>query len=67
MKKLCSFLKMGRAFLREVLFVTDETLKMTEQTRINISVLLSVMMESSTDSNMYDHTKAVGSGKELKW
>lgn len=46
MKKLCSFLKMGRAFLREVLFITDETLKMTEQTRINISVLLSAMMES---------------------
>jgi len=57
MKKLCSFLKMGRAFLREVLFITDETLKMTEQTRINISVLLSAMMESSIDSNMYDHTK----------
>ena len=66
MKKLCSFFKMGRAFLREVLFVTDETLKMTEQTRINISVLLSVMMESSTDSNMYDHTKSSGGWKGVE-
>ncbi|MBQ5589569.1 MAG: LytTR family transcriptional regulator [Anaerotignum sp.] len=39
---------------------------MTEQTRINISVLLSVMMESSTDSNMYDHTKSSGVWKGVE-